>query len=214
MELSEAAVLHRNVPPNWYQRGIKENLGQRYWHFRRFTEIGKLIEPSGGKILDIGSADGTFTKVILERSKADLVVGIDVLPGSVAYAQKRFSRNKKIRFKVANVEQLPFEKEEFDAVFCLEVLEHVFAPQKALKEIKRVLKEDGYAVFLVPIENVLFRIIWLFWENTRGWIWKGTHVHNFSHENLEKLLEESGFKIINKRRFLLGMLKVNKVKKR
>ncbi|KKS10939.1 MAG: hypothetical protein UU67_C0091G0005, partial [Candidatus Daviesbacteria bacterium GW2011_GWB1_41_5] len=38
-----------------------------------------MIEPAGGKILDIGSADGTFTKVIIEKSKATKVVGIDVL---------------------------------------------------------------------------------------------------------------------------------------
>jgi 2-polyprenyl-3-methyl-5-hydroxy-6-metoxy-1,4-benzoquinol methylase len=214
MKLSEAAIIHRNVPPDWYQKGIKENVFQRFWHSRRFIEVGKLVEPSGGKILDIGSADGIFTKVILDRSKADLVVGIDVLPASVEYAEKRYFKNKKLKFRVAEAENLPFKKNEFDAVFCLEVLEHVFNPQKVLREIKRVLKKSGYAVFLVPIENLLFRIIWLFWENTRGWIWKGTHTHNFSHDALKRMIEKGGLEVTDQRRFLLGMLEVVKAKKK
>lgn len=94
MELSEAAILHRNVPPDWYERGIKENIFQRFWHLWRFKNIGKLIEPLGGKILDIGFTDGTMTEFILKHSGADLVVGVDVLPSSVAYAKKRFSQRK------------------------------------------------------------------------------------------------------------------------
>jgi len=213
MKLSEAAVIHRNVPPDWYERGIEKNSGQRFWHFRRFAEVGKLIEPTGGKILDIGSADGTFTKVILDHSRADLVLGVDVLPASVAFAKKKFAKNKKLRFQVANAEKLPFKKEEFDAVFCLEVLEHLFAPEKTLLEVKRVLKKNGYAIFLVPTENIPFKIIWFFWENTWGWIWKGTHVQKFTKRELIRIVRKVGFKICTDKKFLLGMLEAIKAKK-
>lgn len=211
MKLSEAAIIHRNVPPDWYERGIKENIFQRFWHSRRFSEVGKLIENSDGKILDIGCADGTFTKVILNHSGADLVIGVDILPSSISYAKKRFAKNKKLKFQVADAEELPFKRDEFDAVFCFEVLEHVFSPQKVLKETKRVLKRNAYAVFLVPTENLLFKIIWFFWENTKGWIWKGTHVQKFTNLQLNKLIEKTGFKIIAEKKFLLGMLEAVKV---
>jgi len=214
MKLLDAAILHRNLPPDWYQRGIKENLCQRYWHYRRFSEVGKLVEVSGGKILDVGSADGTFTKIILDRSKASMVIGIEALSASVAYARKRFAKNKKLNFRVADAQDLPFKSEEFDAVFCLEVLEHVFFPDKVLKEIKRVLKKNGYVVFLVPIENLLFRIIWFFWENTRGWVWKGTHVHKFNNREMFKLVKGEGLEVETEKNFLLGMLKAVKVRKR
>jgi len=214
MRSSEAVVLHRNVPPDWYQRGIKENFGQKYWHSRRFSEVGKLIKPSGGKILDIGSADGTFSKIILDLSKADLVFGIDILESSVLHAKKRFSKNKKLRFRVASGENLPFKNEEFDAVFCLEVLEHVFSPRKVLKEIERVLKKNGIAVFLVPTENLLFKIVWFFWENTKGWIWKGTHIQKFNHKRLKRMIEKTGLEIVNEKKFLMGMLEVFKTKKK
>lgn len=212
MELSKAAILHQKVPPDWYERGIKENIFQRFWHYRRFRNVGKLIEPTGGKILDIGSADGTFTRVILGRSRADLVVGIDILPASISYAKKRFAKNKKLKFKVADAENLPFKKEEFDAVFALEVLEHVFEPKTVLVEIKRVLKKNGYVVFLVPTENLLFKFIWFFWVRTRGKIWQGTHVQKFDHENLEKLIENLSFEIVANKSFLIRMLKAVKAK--
>jgi len=213
VKLSEAAILHRNVPPDWYQRGIKENLGQRFWHFRRFSEVGKLIEPSGGKILDVGSADGTFTEVILERSKADLVIGIDILPSSVAYAKKRFTKNRRLKFRVADAEKLPFKNGEFDAVFCLDSIEHFFRPQKVIREIKRVLKGDGYVVVLVHTESLLFKIIWLFWENTRGWIWKGTHVQKFSGSELRRIIKEKSLKISTEKKFMFGMYQAIKARK-
>jgi len=64
MSQKSAAEKHKNVPADWYYRSIKENIIQKYVHTRRFKEVAKLIEPTGGKILDIGSADGMFTSVI------------------------------------------------------------------------------------------------------------------------------------------------------
>lgn len=212
MKLSEAAVIHRNVPPDWYQRGIRENLFQKFWHYRRFRNIGKLIEPTGGKILDIGCADGTMTKFILERSGAELVVGIDVLQSSVDYARKRF-KGKKLKFLVADAGKLPFQNNEFDAVFCLDSIEHFFDPEKVVREIRRVLKKNGYLVILVHTNNPLFRIIWFFWENTKGWVWKGTHVQKFKGEQLRKLIKDAGLEMIVEKKFLLGMYRVIKARK-
>lgn len=210
----KAALLHKNVPPDWYSRSIKENILQRFWHARRFQEVGGVVEPTGGRILDVGCADGTFTKIILDKSGADKIVGIDVLRSSVDFARKKFARNKKISFRVADAHELPFPAGSFDAVFCLETLEHVVDPAKVLKEIGRVLKKGGYAVVLVPSENLLFRIIWWFWKKGRGKIWEGTHLHNFSNEFLESLLENAGFKTKKNKKFLLGMLHLVKVQKR
>jgi len=213
MELSEAAILHRNVPPDWYQRGIKENFFQKLWHFFRFRNLSKLIEPSGGEILDVGCADGTATKFILEQSKAELIIGIDVLQSSVDYAKKRF-KNRKLKFLVAEAEKLPFEKNQFEAVFCLDSIEHFLQPGKVLREIRRVLKKNGYLVILVHTNSLLFRIIWFFWENTRGWVWKGTHVRDFGGGQLGKLIKEAGFEMIVEKKFLLGMYQVIKARKK
>lgn len=206
-----AAELHSRVPADWYVRSIKENIFQRFWHKRRFGEIGKLIEKTGGVILDIGSSDGTFTKIILDKSRANKVIGIDVLRNCVSFAGRRFSKNKSLSFRIADAHKLPFKQRSFDAVFCLETLEHIEEPDKVISEMWRVLRNKGYIVVLVPSENFLFkRIVWPLWGMWRGKIWKGTHLHDYSADEILAKLERAGFKIQQNKKFLLGMLQAVK----
>jgi len=212
--IKEAADLHRRVPPDWYSRSIRENIFQRFWHNRRFVTVEKLIEPIQGEILDIGSADGTFTQVLVQKSRARRIVGIDVVSASVEFAKERFKQQPKYSFRVADAHKLPFRDACFSAVFCLEVIEHVFDPKQVLCEIYRVLKPGKYAVILVPVEeSVLFRTIWWVWTKWRGKVWQGTHLNVFRNEKLVKLFKKAGFIIEEDKRFLLGMLQVVKVRK-
>lgn len=208
-----ASELHERVPPDWYFRSIKENILQRYWHGRRFTEVGKLIDPTGGRVLDIGSADGMFTKVILEKSHAESVIGIDVLRPSVNWANKHWKAYPQMKFRVGDAHNLDFKSNTIDAVVALEVLEHVFKPSFVLKEVKRVLKKGGYAVFLVPSDSLLFRIIWFFWTKFRGKIWKETHIQTYRNNYLPRLARQTGFKVEVSKKFILGMLHAVKVRK-
>ena len=65
-----AEELHKRVPPNWYYQSLRVDPFQRFWHKKRFDEVKKVVEPvNGGKVLDIGCADGTFSKVILDEYK-------------------------------------------------------------------------------------------------------------------------------------------------
>lgn len=210
-----AAKLHQNVPADWYVRSIRENVFQRYWHTRRFEEIRKLVPPTAGRILDIGSADGTFTKIILDKSNAAKIIGVDVLPKSISYAKRRFVRSKRMSFRTADAHKLPFVDKSFDAVFCLETLEHVEDPEKVISEMYRVLKDDGYAVILVPSENFLFHfVVWPLWGLWRGRVWKGTHIQEIPTKQLFRQMKKAGFRVNEHKRFLLGMLHTVKVLKK
>jgi len=208
--------MHANVPPDWYFSSIKINPFQRYWHKRRFEEVRKLVEKKDGEILDIGSADGVFTKVILDKSGSKKITGIDVLKTSVNWANNHWKKNRKLVFKVGDAHKLDFGTNKFDAVFALEVLEHVPDPQKVFHEIKRVLKSNGYAVLLVPTDSVLFRLIWFFWVKFwRGRVWDDCHIQSFNKKHtLAKELMKAGFVIEIDKKFILGMLNVVKVRKR
>lgn len=207
-----AEELHEDVPPDWYYSSIRKNLFQRYWHRRRFKEVKKYIDEVHGNVLDIGSADGVFSEIILNETRAKNLVGIEVLKKSVDWANNHWRKNKKMEFKVGNAHNLEFSDGEFDAVFALEVIEHVHNPEKVLAEINRVLKKNGYAILLVPSESVLFKIIWYFWGFYRGKIWKDTHQHKFSNNKLEILCKKTGFEIAENKKFILGMLQILKVK--
>lgn len=211
---SKATHLHERVPPGWYFDSISTNLLQRFWHKRRFEEIKKLVEPVSGQILDIGSADGVFTEVVLEASKASGVIGIDVLEESVEWANKFWDKNSRMKFLVGDAQHLDFEAETFDAVFALEVMEHVYEPVKALQEIKRVLKKEGYALILVPTDNAIFRFIWFFWTRFRGSIWRGTHVQSYRNNQLIEILRDADFVIEQEKKFMFQMLLAVKIRRK
>jgi 2-polyprenyl-3-methyl-5-hydroxy-6-metoxy-1,4-benzoquinol methylase len=202
-----------STPQGWYCESIKKDLFQRYWHSRRFNEVEKLIEPIKDKVLDIGCADGLFSQQILGKSKASGLIGIDVEKSSIDWANKHW-KNSKMKFEVGDAHNLKFKAGTFDAVFALEMLEHVESPAKVLKEVKRVLKKDGYAIFLVPTDNLLFRVIWFLWLNfyPRGYVWRETHIQTYRNNYLPKICKAAGFIIEAKKNFNLGMLQAVKVK--
>ena len=51
---------------------------------------------------------------------------------------------------VGDIHNLPLEDNSIDAILCIAVLEHVEEPQKAMKEMYRVLKPGGYCFIYVP----------------------------------------------------------------
>lgn len=214
MKQKTAVKLHYDLPPGYYEKSIKTNPLQWFWHTRRFKNISQLIEPVKGEILDIGSADGTFTEIVTNCSKAKKVIGIDILESAVKYANKRFKKDKRMKFLVADAHDLPFKKNRFAAVFCLEALEHIIDPQKVLAEIKRVLKQRGYLIILVPTDSCLFKIAWWMVLHTWGKHWQETHLQSFGQQNsLTRTIKKAGFKIEREKKFLLGMLETVKARK-
>jgi ubiquinone/menaquinone biosynthesis C-methylase UbiE len=213
--VQKARRLHSKVPANWYYKSINidKNLLQRFVHGRRFAEVSRQVEKVGGKILDVGAADGTFTKVILESSGAEKIIGIDILKESVYWAREKYKKEGRMEFGIGDAHKLEYKSATFDAVFALEILEHVSNPVKVLKEIKRVLKKGGYAVFLVPTESLLFRIVWYLWTKHKGRVWQGTHIHHFGNEKLIKLIKESGLAVEAEKKILGGTLHLIKVRK-
>ncbi len=206
--------LHVHVPANWYFESLKKDLLQRYWHSTRFREV-KKVTTQADNILDVGCADGVFSNLIFKNTKAKKLIGLDVVKTSIDWAKRHWSKNKKIRFIVGDAHRLPFKSNTFDAVFCLEALEHVASPKKVLSEFKRVMKTGGYGVFLVPSDNDLFKIVWWLWLHfyPRGWVWRETHIQTYRDNYLPVACKERGFKVELDKKFNLGMLHLVKVRK-
>jgi SAM-dependent methyltransferase len=71
--------------------------------------------------------------------------GVDVSADYVAYCVERG-----LDAQVGWLEYLPFEDDEFDAVVCCDVLEHVLDPTVVVAELWRVLKPGGALIVRVP----------------------------------------------------------------
>lgn len=195
--------IHEDVPANHYDEGIKNNLLQRIWHARRFSKIREIVKPVDGAILDVGCHGGTFTQKLLAKVGSKKIYGVDISQSAILLAKKRIPFGE---FKIADAASLPYEDSFFEAVFCLEMLEHVDNPIKVLSEIHRVLKRGGYAIILVPSDNSMFKFIWFLWTLYFP-VWRHAHVQSFKNSKLEKILKSLNFKKIDSQTFNLGMLK-------
>ena len=211
---SKALELHEHVPANWYYDSIKKDFFQRIWHKSRFREIERISMPAS-EVLDVGCADGMFTNVILLATRAKKIIGLDVVKTSVEWARKHWKKNNKMKFVVGDAHDLKFPSNSFDAVYCLEALEHVVDPKKVLLEFKRVLRKGGFGVFLVPSDNNLFKIIWWLWLHfyPRGWVWRDTHIQTYRGNYLPAVCRKVGFKVEIDKKFNLGMLHLVRVRK-
>lgn len=103
------------------------------------------------KILDLGCGLGeTSVFFALQNTK---VIASDISPGMLASVQKlakKYGVHPKIKLLEAPAEKIPLDNESVDLVFGGNVLHHVDI-HKTSKEVRRVLKKGGKAVFIEPL---------------------------------------------------------------
>lgn len=135
---------------NWEERSKKEwNDRANFWNARsqHMWDHGsrKDIIPLLSKhlnhrasIVDVGCGDGygTYKLKLLGYE----VMGLDI---SEEMIKKAKTRLPDLAFQVADVNQLPLTNESVDAILCVNVLEWVEVPAKAVEELHRVLRPDG-----------------------------------------------------------------------
>lgn len=186
----------QQVPADYYEKGVTTNILQQIWHNKKIATFKHLVDDgSFKKILDVGCAAGTLTNKISKLFPQSVVVGVDVYAEAINYGRKRYPY---INFVKADTNKLPFKNNSFDLTVCYETIEHVNNPDKVLKELKRVTKKDGLAIIAMDSGSLLFRIVWWFWEKTKGKVWQDAHLHPFHHAQLERTIRRAGFKIIKK----------------
>lgn len=203
MNKNKLKDIWNQVPPDYYEKGVKENILQRIWHTKKlsmFTSITTDIKCSN--ILDVGCASGTFTNNISNVFPKAKMTGIDVYSSAIEYGKKKYPH---INFMLADAHNIPFKDKTFDLVICYETIEHLIRPIEALKEIRRVLKNKGIALIAMDTGSLVFQVVWWFWERTKGKVWQGAHIHPYKHNELEVIIKEAGFKIRSKHFSHLGM---------
>jgi len=147
-------------------------------------------------VLDIACGWGRVSKELLKVNKKISIRGVDISkPFAQIYNNELSPRAKA---KVASMEKLPFKNNQFDLILCYETIEHVRNPKKVISEMRRVLKKKGKLILAMDSGTLTFRIIWFFWERTRGRVWQAAHLNPYHHRDLEALVLQSGFKITQK----------------
>ncbi|MCT4639187.1 MAG: class I SAM-dependent methyltransferase [Bacteroidales bacterium] len=96
-------------------------------------------------VLDCGCGPGTMTVEMANILKKGHVTGIDIHSDQFCIGKKKAEEMsvKNVCFREADVVNLPFYDNKFDAVFAHGLLYHLSDPHSALNEIRRVLKPGG-----------------------------------------------------------------------
>ena len=115
---------------------------------------------SGFRLLDFGCGPGSITVGLAQAVHPGEVHGIDMEESQIelgrAGPQRRPAATTTSPFTWATLYELPFEDNYFDAAHCHAVLMHVPETQRALQEVKRVLKPGGIIAGREMIERASF----------------------------------------------------------
>ena len=106
----------------------------------------KLGTISGGDVLDVGTDDGDFIKVLMKTLKDyNSFTGIDISDDDLREAQERF-KDAPTNFIEMNAETMTFQENQFDTVCISYTIHHLEDIDTVLAEMYRVLKPGGYFI--------------------------------------------------------------------
>ena len=160
----------------------------------RYPDIVDVVtQTSPRELLDIGCGSGYLAKLLKTRLPGLSVDGIDISAAALERAKDHLGQ-----WWQCNIDEvdLPVESNRYDTAVCVEVIEHLYDPDHALREIYRILRPDGCAVITVP--NLAF---WRF----RVDLFRGRvplpaldrrHLHQFNQPIFERTLADAGFQVL------------------
>jgi 2-polyprenyl-3-methyl-5-hydroxy-6-metoxy-1,4-benzoquinol methylase len=131
----------------------------------------------GREVADVGSGDGIIDLALATRGAPTRLVGYDVSPTDAGELERAAraagfeGRSENLSFAESGVDSIPAADESFDVVVTWSVFEHVSEPLAMFKEIRRILRPDGF----------LFLQLWPFYYSDHGghlWL---THGGGFPH---------------------------------
>jgi len=195
--------------------------------FERVADIKRLnfiIEilhkhlPSGAEVLDVGCGNGVISRALGE--KGFNVKGVDISEKAIEKA-RTLNRFPNVSFEVKSAEQLAADGQQYHAIICSEVLEHLQQPGQLLSVLHQSLHDEGVLIVTVPNGQgprelfVTRPVIAL--QRKNNWVWKLlqgtkrlfgykgttvqssaedlTHIQFFTQSSLKKLAQRSRFRI-------------------
>jgi ubiquinone/menaquinone biosynthesis C-methylase UbiE len=155
--------------------------------------------PSGSNVLEIGCGAGQFIRTIKKLRPELNCFGYDISQNAITKAKQY---NDGVQYKFSESSKPPYDDRKFQAVFIFDVLEHVEDPNELIKEVNRILDNDGIFSSFVPCEGDVLS----FWNLLRGSSLTydltkkyAGHIQKFSRYSISKIIKNNNFKIISKK---------------
>lgn len=168
-------TIYDKVAENWWLDEIRWVRTLKNLVPGRLAWMDRQIDWTGRDVLDLGCAGGFMAEALDDRGAA--VTGIDPAANAIAAAHSHSEQaGRSIRYDVGVGEGLPYDDASFDAVVCVDVLEHVQDLSRVLAEVTRCLRPDGVFLFDTINRNLLARLATItIAEDILRLLPKGTH---------------------------------------
>lgn len=170
--------------------GFIRKLEKAYrYHLLRYetAKLVKMAKSNTGKLLDVGCGSGDRLDILRK-------VGFDTYGVEISQAAEYAKQHLGLNVKQGDLFDADYPDSFFDIVTLYNVLEHTHDPRKVIKELKRILKDNGILIIQVPnIDCVQFKIFKKRWAA----IDVPRDLYYFSDSILKCFLEKEEF-IVNK----------------
>jgi len=170
-ELDLEEILPEYESRNFFVRSL-------FWKRLKIAEnmlLSRKKRSSNINIVDIGTGPAILQRSISGKYPRALVCGIDY-----NFSIKQIKDRGALNLMIGDARSLPFTDSSFDAIFLLDVLEHIPNLKPVLEEIDRVLRPGGLVIISVPTETGIYKIGRLLLKGTTDEKDRpgGTHYHN------------------------------------
>lgn len=114
-------------------------------HLHRYMLATHYVKQKA--VLDIASGEGYGSYMLAQVAQS--VIGVDIDEASVVAAREKYARPQ-LQFLKGSCEKLPVEDDSIDVVVSFETIEHITQQELFLREVKRVLRQDGLLIISSP----------------------------------------------------------------
>jgi 2-polyprenyl-3-methyl-5-hydroxy-6-metoxy-1,4-benzoquinol methylase len=167
------------------------NISKLYHQARHRSALGFLNPGSDDVVLDAGCGNGSLAAEIAPRCRE--VHAIDIAGNALDPAYRAVGN---LHFRKMNVEVLEYADGFFDRIVCVETLEHLLEPAKAIAEFHRTLKPGGRLVITYPTVN---RTLMQGWQRRLGVNRRleiSEHLTEWSYDDVVRNVRAGGFEFV------------------
>ena len=192
--LPEKVLIESAHSDSYYAPWLEDQRSKRIKMWEKRLRTLNRLSVNKGRLLDIGCAEGLFPEVAGKD-------GWDVTGTEISHFAAQYGKEKLgLNIIQGELIDMKFPDNTFDAVTMWHVLEHTRDPIAVLREIRRILKDNGVFILAIPnLNNFLFQLAYRLIRGRRMHLFdpddRELHLYHFTPETIRMALEKTGFSV-------------------